>query len=321
MPSPPVLSDVLDDLEVSTDLEVVETPVSSPSAALPEPVPASAPSWRRALDRTGAQGQALPLDELARRLFVLTSRPGPQLARRLVASLLGLRAEVLPERLDLDALPCLAAGAAADLPLDRVEWIVVDLETTGLSVDACTILEIGAVRIAGLQRVERFQTLVDPGRPIPSRITALTGIDRRSIDGAPPLERAIRDFSDWAVGGPSAVFVAHNAQFDERFVRRALAAHGLPDWAGPVVCTRKLARRLLPALRRYDLDTLSARFGIANGARHRALGDAEATARALIELIEIGRGEHALHTLGDLLTLQAAPASGRRRRAASLPRG
>lgn len=321
MPASPVLPDVLDDLEVSPDLEVLGPAVSSPSPALSDPAPAAAPSWRRALDRVGAHGQALPLDELARRLFALTAEPGPQLARRLVASVLGLRPELLPERLDLATLPSLAAGAVADLPLDRVEWIVVDLETTGLSIDACTILEIGAVRIAGLQRVERFQTLVDPGRPIPSRITALTGIDRSLIDGAPPLERAIRAFSAWAGGGPSAVFVAHNAQFDERFVRRALAAHALPDWAGPVVCTRKLARRLLPALRRYDLDTLSARFGIANGARHRALGDAEATARALLELVEIGRAERALHTLGDLLTLQAAPTSRRRRRTASLPRG
>jgi DNA polymerase III epsilon subunit family exonuclease len=263
----------------------------------------------------------LPLDEWARRLFALTSPPAPPLARQLVASLLGLRAEALPDVLDLGSVPCLAAGAAADLPLERVEWIVVDLETTGLSVDACTILEIGAVRIVGLQRIERFQTLVDPGRVIPSRITALTGIDRTLIDGAPPLEHAIRAFSDWAGAGSAAVFVAHNAQFDERFVRRALAAHGLPDWRGPVVCTCKLARRLLPALRRYDLDSLSAQFGIANTARHRALGDAEATARALVELIEVGRAERALRTLGDLLALQAAPASGRRRRAATVPRG
>ncbi len=309
------------DLEVPRNIQIEELPVASPSADLREPVPAAASSWRRTLQRVGAQHRPLPLDELARQLFALTSRPAPRLARRLVASVLGLRAEVLPEVLDLTAVPGLAAGSAAELLLDRVEWIVVDLETTGLSADACTILEIGAVRIAGLQRVERFQTLVDPGRPIPSRITALTGIDRSLIDGAPPLERAIRAFFDWAGGGTSAVFVAHNAQFDERFVRRALAAHGLPDWAGPVVCTRKLARRLLPALRRYDLDTLSAQFGIANGARHRALGDAEATARALLELVEIGRAERALRTLGDLLTLQAAPASGRRRRTAKLPRG
>jgi DNA polymerase III epsilon subunit family exonuclease len=282
-----------------------------PFAARVRPGPL-APPLRRVLDRLGKGGEPLALDALAQELFALTSRPAPALARRLVASALGLGEAGLPEPLDLRALPRLAAGAAAALPLDAAEWIVVDLETTGLAADACTILEIGAVRVAGLRRVERFQTLVDPGGPIPPRITALTGIDRTLVDGAPPLARAIRAFHEWA-GAGAPPFVAHNASFDERFVRRALAAHALPDWSGPVVCTRKLARRLLPELRRYDLDSLAARFGIANHARHRALGDAEAAARALVELLEIARSERSLQTLGDLLALQAEPASARRR--------
>jgi DNA polymerase III epsilon subunit family exonuclease len=273
-----------------------------------------APPLRRVLDRVRDAGEALPLDELARRLFALAAPPAPGLARRLLASALALRAEDLPDALDVRALPRLAAGPAAELSLAEAEWIVVDLETTGLAVEACTILEIGAVRVAGGRLVDRFQTLVDPGVAIPARITALTGIDRTLVDGAPSLARAIRAFHEWAGAGPRIPFVAHNAAFDERFVRRALAAHALPDWSGPIVCTRKLARRLLPSLRQYDLDTLSARFGIANAARHRALGDAEATARALVELLGIGREERALVTLGDLLTLQAEPAAGRRRR-------
>jgi DNA polymerase III epsilon subunit family exonuclease len=273
-----------------------------------------APPLRRVLDRLEARGEPLALDELARQLFALTHRPAPALARRLLAPALGLGPDGLPDRLDLRALPRLAAGAAADLPLAAAEWIVVDLETTGLSVEACTILEIGAVRVMGSRLVDRFQTLVDPELPIPPRITALTGIDRTLVDGAPPLGRAIRAFHAWAGGGAATPFVAHNASFDERFVRRALAAHALPDWSGPVVCTRKLARRLLPTLGRYDLDALSARFGIANGARHRALGDAEAAARALVELLAIGCGERSLATLGDLLVLQAEPAAGRRRK-------
>jgi DNA polymerase-3 subunit epsilon len=155
---------------------------------------------------------------------------------------------------------------------------------------------------------------VDPGVPIPPRITALTGIDRTLVDGAPPLARAIGAFHAWAGAASGAAFVAHNASFDERFVRRALAAHGLSDWSGPVVCTRKLARRLLPGLPRYDLDSRCAQFGVTNGARHRALGDAEAAARALVELLAIGRGERALATLGDLLTLQAEPVARRKRK-------
>jgi len=301
------------------------------TAVLPAPALAArpgalAPPLRRILDRLGARGEPLALDELARQLFALTAPPAPALARRLVASALGLGASGLPEPLDLRALPRLAAGPAADVPLEAAEWIVVDLETTGLSADDCTILEIGAVRVAGERLVERFQTLVDPGVPIPPRITALTGIDRTLVAGAPPLARAIRAFHAWAGAGATVPFVAHNAAFDERFVRRALASHALPEWSGPVVCTRRLARRLLPALARYDLDTLSAHFGIANGARHRALGDAEAAARALLELVAIGRAERALASLGDLLALQAQPAVDRRRKrrrvaAAAAPEG
>lgn len=284
--------------------------VSAPRAPHASPGSLAEP-LRRSLDRHGAPDGPLALDELARRLFALTARPAPGLARRLVASALGFGATALPEPLDLQALPRLAAGALAEVELAAAEWIVVDLETTGLAPEASTILEIGAVRVAGLRLVERFQTLVDPGVPIPPRITALTGIDRALVEGAPPLGPALRAFRAWA--GAARPFVAHNAGFDERFVRHALARHGLPGWEGPVVCTRKLARRLLPALRRYDLDHLCAQFGVTNTARHRALGDAEATARALLELLAIGRGEHGLVTLGDLLALQAAPPARRRR--------
>ncbi len=301
------------------DVERPAMPAAGSAAGSDRPA-APDRTWRRVLDRIGAAGRPLALDELARELFALTDRPALPLARRLVAPVLGLREEALPALLDLATVPRLAAGAAADLALDRVEWIVVDLETTGLSLESCTILEIGAVRIAGFRIIERFQTLVDPGQPIPARITALTGIDRDVIGEAPRLDGAIRAFSRWAGASAASVFVAHNASFDERFVRRALATHGLPDWAGPVVCTRKLARRLLPELRRYGLDSLCAQFGIANVARHRALGDAEATARALVELLVLGQADRGLGTLGDLLALQEAPASARRSRAAKVGR-
>lgn len=271
------------------------------------------------LDKLARRGAPLALDELARELFALTVRPAPGLARRLVASALGLGEAGLPEPLDLRSLPRLAAGAAASLPLDRAEWIVVDLETTGFAAGTSAILEIGAVRVVGLRRVESFETLVDPEGAIPPRITALTGIDRRLVAGAPPLASAVGAFRRWA-GAGAKPFVAHNASFDERFVRAALAAHALPGWDGPVVCTRKLARRLVPELGRYDLDSLCACFGIGNPARHRALGDAEATARALVELLAIARSDHGLVTVGDLLAFQAAPGGrprGGRRRAAA----
>ena len=272
------------------------------------------PRLRRALDRLEAAGEPLPVDELARRLLALRAPVPALLARRLVATALGCGAEGLPERLDLRALPRLLAGPCAEVDLEDADWIAVDLETTGLST-ASAILEIGAVRGVGLRMVDRFQTLVDPGVPIPAAITALTGIDRGAIGGAPPISRAIAAFRAWVGDRPATAFAAHNAAFDAGFVRRAFAAHGLAPWPGPVVCTRRLARRLLPGLPRYDLDTLCAQLGIANAWRHRALGDAEAAARALVELVERARVLRGLRSLGDLLDLQGSRTrKGRRSR-------
>jgi DNA polymerase III epsilon subunit family exonuclease len=272
------------------------------------------PPLRRVLDRLGAEPAPIALADLARGLLLLREPPAGELARRLVASAVGCRADWLPDPVDVRALPGLAEGPVAARPLAETEWVVVDLETTGLSAERCTILEIGAVRIRGLCIEERFQTLVDPGVPIPVFVTALTGIDRSLVDGAPRVDAAMRAFHAW-VGPEPTVFVAHNAAFDARFVRAALRRHGLPPWSGPVVCTRRLARRLVPELVRFDLDSLAARFGIANRARHRALGDAEAAARALLELVGIAREERALESLGELLVLHDAAPAARRRRA------
>jgi DNA polymerase III epsilon subunit family exonuclease len=264
------------------------------------------PRLRRALDRLEAAGEPLAIDELARRLFALRAPLDPRLARHLVATALGCSAERLPDRLDLRALPRLVAVSGAELALEDVEWIAVDLETTGLSAARAAILEIGAVRLVGLRPVDRFQTLVDPGVPIPPAITSLTGIDRSAIGDAPPIGRAIGAFRAWVGDRAGTAFAAHNAAFDAGFVRRAFAEHRLAPWPGPVVCTRQLARRLLPGLPRYDLDTLCAHLGIANAWRHRALGDAEAAARALLELLGRGRSAGGLRSLGDLLELQSS---------------
>ena len=276
------------------------------------------PPLRRVLDRLDAADATLAPAELAQRLLALTAPTADALARRLLASALGCD-EPLPERVRVRALPRLLAGAAADAALERATFCVIDLETTGLSSEFETILEIGAVRVRGGRAVDTFQTLVDPGAPIPRFITALTGIDRSMVDGAPPLAAALAAFLAWADPAPETVFVAHNASFDHRFVAAALRREGYAPWPGPVLCTRRLARRVLPDLGRYDLDTLSACFGIANRWRHRALGDADATARALVELLGLARANHAVADVGDLLRLQSARLR-RRRRTGATPR-
>jgi DNA polymerase-3 subunit epsilon len=210
-----------------------------------------------------------------------------------------------------DALP-----DAGPLALAQVDFLVVDLETTGLARAASTILEIGAVRVQGGCAVERFATLVDPGVPIPPAITALTGIDALLVRGAPPLAAAITRFAAWLARFPGAPFVAHNASFDEGFVSRALALHGLPGLARPVLCTRRLARRLLPDLRRHGLDRLAAHLGLQFGAdasgRHRALGDAEVTAQALLQMLGAAQEHHGIRTLAELVALERRPPQPRR---------
>jgi DNA polymerase III epsilon subunit family exonuclease len=275
------------------------------------------PPLRRVLDRLDAADATLSVAELTRRLLSLTAPLDAAMARRLLATALGCGAEHLPDNVSVRELPRIVAGPGVARPLAAAELIVVDLETTGLSSEQSSILEIGAVRIRGLRSIETFHTLVDPGMAIPPFITRLTGIDRSMVDGAPPLATAIPAFRAWVGDAEGTAFVAHNASFDHRFVACAFERHGLAAWPGPILCTRRLARRILPDLGRYDLDTLSARFGITNRWRHRALGDAEATAQALLELLAIAQDAHAVAGLGDLVQLQSARLAPKRRKRAA----
>ncbi len=262
---------------------------------------------RHLLGRLAAAGGTLSAGELARDLLALAHPVEEGLGRRLIAAALQWPLERLPERLEADALARLARGPGLDQALERADFVVVDLETTGLSVDRAHILEIGAVRVRGLRAVDRFETLVDPGGPIPHRITALTGIDSESVEGAPRLREAMAGFRSWLARSPGAPFVAHNARFDRSFVERGLARLELPPLERPVLCTRRLSRRLLPELGRYSLDALCAHLGISNAARHRALGDARATAQALVQLVRRALERPGLRQVGDLLELQTRP--------------
>lgn len=270
-------------------------------------------SGTRLLEALRARGEPVPLAELAARLVAAPRPLDPGIARRIVAVALGRPEPSLPDPLPADALRPPAAAEADPTPLERAAFAVVDLETTGLSPRRATIIEIGAVRVAGLRLAERFETLVDPRQPLPRAITALTGIHDAMLVAAPPLGDALRSFRRWLAAAPRAPLVAHNAPFDAGFLRRGFAGCGLPDLGVPILCTRKLARRLVPELRRSGLDRLTSALGVRNRARHRALGDAEATAEALLHLLERARAEHAVRSVGDLLALQERPPPPRSR--------
>lgn len=268
---------------------------------------------KRKLARIQAAERRVSATELAVALFAMSRPPPRAVAKRLLATAFECPESHLSDAIDLAHLESRIsgthdAGALADTPV-----VVVDLETTGVSPARSCIIEIGALRVHGETIVSRFQTLIDPGTEIPPTITSLTGIDRESVEDAPCEIEALTRFSAW-VGPGTTPLVAHNATFDAGFLDRAYRAQALPNWAGPVFCTRKLARRLLPDLGAYHLDALGAHFGLRNRARHRALGDAEVTARAWIELVGIARRRLACRGVGDYVDLLATPPAKLRRR-------
>ena len=203
----------------------------------------------------------------------------------------------------------------ADLgtPLSGVTFVVVDLETTGGSASACEITEVGAVKVRGGEVLGEFQTLVNPGAPIPPFISVLTGISDVMVASAPRIDAVLPAFLEFA---RDSVLVAHNAGFDVSFLRAAATRTG-HLWPGfRVVDTVHLARHLVSSDEAHNrkLSTLAGLFAATTTPNHRALSDARATVDVLHALI--GRvGNQGVHTLEELLSYstRVSPAQRRKR--------
>lgn len=192
-------------------------------------------------------------------------------------------------------------------PLEHVPFCVLDVETTGGQPSFNRVIEVGAFKVYNGQVKESFISLVNPGRGIPLAITFLTGIKNEDVVDAPrfaDIADELRRFAE------DTVFVGHSAMFDYRFICTELQRAGRPALDSAVVCTVRLARRLVPELTSRSLDRVAAHFGVGFGPddeRHRGSGDAWATAHALLRLLDIARARHDVHTLEDLLRFQAIP--------------
>ena len=205
--------------------------------------------------------------------------------------------------LAVGALPSQAGGppACGGLPLRETTFVVVDLETTGGRASGeghDAITEIGAVKVRGGAVLGELATLVDPGRGIPPQIVALTGITSAMVCNAPTIDSVLPAFLEFSRG---AVLVAHNAGFDIGFLRAAAERCQITWPRLPVLCTVRLARRVLtrdeaPSVR---LAALARLFGAATTPTHRALDDARATVDVLHGLIE-RVGNQGVHTYTDL---------------------
>lgn len=228
--------------------------------------------------------------------------PGSSPTRRPRATSTAPAADRVPER---------TGDRLADL-----SYVVVDVETTGGRPDGGDrITEIAAVIIERGEITRVYETLVNPQRPIPPMVTSITNITWNMVRNAPTFRDIVHDVADAMRGH---VFVAHNAGFDWRFVTAEIARATGERLDGRQLCTVRLARRLLPQLSRRSLDHVSRHYGVENSARHRAGGDAVATAKVFLRMMRDAR-ERGCLTWPELETLLRTPVRGRRRRRRGMP--
>ena len=178
----------------------------------------------------------------------------------------------------------LKTAHAGSLPLDEAPYVVFDVETTGSAAGkGGAITEFGAMKLVRGEVVDQFSTLVNPGRPIDPFVVRLTGITDRMVADAPPIDEVMPRFEEFVEG---CVLVGHNVQFDSSFVTAARGGVKLPN---EVLDTLKLARCLVPGLKRYRLSALVSHFGVRQAPNHRALADAAATTEVFKKLLKLLR--------------------------------
>jgi DNA polymerase III subunit epsilon len=160
-------------------------------------------------------------------------------------------------------------------------YAIVDIETTGGFTPDNRIIEIAVVIHDGQNITSQYQTLLNPGRPVPGYITGLTGIDGSMLSDAPSFENIATELFAYLKG---KIFVAHNVNFDLNFVKDAFARVGMA-YNPELLCTVRLSRKIFPGYRSYSLGTLCGHRNISIAERHRAMGDAYATAVLFGQLI------------------------------------
>ena len=235
-------------------------------------------------------------------------------AERLIAALLGADPRV---RQLADGRWGLVPEVQGSPLLDACSFAVVDVETTGMRAwGSDRITEIAVVVLQGERREIAFQSLVNPGRPIPYPISRITNISDDMVRGAPRFE----DVADSVLSALSGrIFVAHNARFDWGFVNAELRRARDVALDGIRLCTVRLARRLVNGVRSCGLDNLCQHFAFENSARHRAAGDALVTALLLTRLLQLARRDGA-RTLQDLEAIGTRRAPRIRRAMPTPPR-
>ncbi|MCO5252008.1 MAG: exonuclease domain-containing protein [Candidatus Kapabacteria bacterium] len=184
----------------------------------------------------------------------------------------------------------------------ETNFVVTDVETTGSDPKMHRITEIGCVTARSGLITEKYTTLANPHQAIPEFIQKMTGITDAMVRRAPEFVDAIPGIKAM-FRKPDTIFVAHNSEFDYRFVKASFERSGFV-FECEKLCSLKLARKLLPTDIKKNVGSLANFFGIPIISRHRALDDAEATAYILLELLNIAENEHDILTTEELLDFQ-----------------
>lgn len=167
--------------------------------------------------------------------------------------------------------------------LEDSEFIVFDVETTGLSAIYDTIIELAAVKIRGGEIVDRFESFANPHHPLSTTTIELTGITDEMVENAPNIDEVLKNFKEWS---NDSIYVAHNATFDMGFLNTGFQKYGLGKSKNPVIDTLELARFLYPQLKNHRLNTLAKKFDIELTQHHRAIYDAEATGYLFLKMLK-----------------------------------
>ncbi len=192
-----------------------------------------------------------------------------------------------PENIRASYLTLAERAKTTEFDLLEEDIVVLDTETTGLSFKTCGLIEISAAKISGREIVERFETFVDPRKPIPPEIVALTHIADEDVAGAPRAKEAVSALADFVGGLP---VLAHNAVFDRTFIERVPGGHEVSNtW----IDTLSLSRIALPRLSSHKLSRMAEAFG-ALRVTHRASDDVDALVGMwriiLLGLLDLPRG-------------------------------
>lgn len=180
------------------------------------------------------------------------------------------------------------------------KFVVIDVETTGHCPEKNRITEIAYVLIEGGEIIKEYSSLINPHQFIPQFISNMTGISNEMAFKAPEASIVLKNIAEM-LNDKDVIFVAHNVSFDLKFVQQSLKREGYHFPSIPNLCTYKLAKNLLPTEQKKNVGALAQYFDIKIKQRHRALGDAKATALILIELLEILEKKHNITSIDEVI--------------------